>query len=94
MLSGECAPVVNVNAFMYVLIRCRYAGAFVSGMQETDARGHPKVVANIFLLKPKSRPYSDSVHHQMLAFLKHFTAYSIETNRGHDSYVIDPCVLS
>jgi beta-glucosidase-like glycosyl hydrolase len=45
-----------------------YAGAFVAGMQEPDARGHPK----------------------MLAFLKHFTAYSVETNRGHDDYSIDP----
>ncbi len=24
----------------------------------------------------------------MLALLKHFTAYSTETNRGHDSYTI------
>ena len=38
----------------------------VSGMQEKDAQGHPK----------------------MLAYLKHFTAYSVETNRGHDSYNI------
>ena len=27
----------------------------------------------------------------MLAFLKHFTAYSVESNRGHDDYTIDPC---
>jgi beta-D-xylosidase 4 len=25
---------------------------------------------------------------KMLALLKHFTAYSTETNRGHDSYTI------
>jgi beta-D-xylosidase 4 len=29
-------------------------------------------------------------HPKMLAFLKHFTAYSVETNRGHDDYTIDP----
>lgn len=43
-----------------------YGYEMVSGMQEPDARGHPK----------------------MLAYLKHFTAYSRETNRGHDTYNI------
>ena len=38
----------------------------VSGMQERDSHGYPK----------------------MAALLKHFTAYSTETNRGHDSYNI------
>jgi hypothetical protein len=27
-------------------------------------------------------------HPKMLAYLKHFTAYSTETNRGHDDYAI------
>ncbi|KAL3920064.1 MAG: hypothetical protein SGILL_003446, partial [Bacillariaceae sp.] len=39
---------------------------FLSGMQEQDAAGYPKV----------------------LAYLKHFAAYSRETNRGHDNYEI------
>ena len=43
-----------------------YAAQMVGGMQEPDARGHPK----------------------MLAYLKHFTAYSTEANRGHDNYNI------
>ena len=42
------------------------ASAMVSGMQERDSHGYPK----------------------MAALLKHFTAYSTETNRGHDSYNI------
>ena len=48
------------------LLSGTYAAEMVSGMQEKDAQGHPK----------------------MLAYLKHFTAYSVETNRGHDSYNI------
>ena len=40
----------------------QYAAHMVSGMQETDAAGYPKI----------------------LAYLKHFTAYSRETNREHD----------
>lgn len=43
-----------------------YAFEMVSGMQEKDVHGYPK----------------------MAAFLKHFTAYSTETNRGHDTYNI------
>lgn len=43
-----------------------YAYHMVSGMQEKDEHGYPK----------------------MAAFLKHFTAYSTESNRGHDSYTI------
>mmetsp|Transcript_19145 Transcript_19145/g.48555 ORF Transcript_19145/g.48555 Transcript_19145/m.48555 type:complete len:862 (+) Transcript_19145:48-2633(+) len=45
-----------------------YAYEMVSGMQERDAAGYPK----------------------MLAFLKHFTGYSVETNRGHDNYDVSP----
>jgi beta-glucosidase len=41
-----------------------YAAKEISGAQEEDAKGHPK----------------------MITFVKHFTAYSKETNRGHDSY--------
>ena len=29
-------------------------------------------------------------HPKMLTYLKHFTAYSTETNRGHDTYAISP----
>jgi beta-glucosidase-like glycosyl hydrolase len=43
-----------------------YAANMVSGMQQKDSKGYPK----------------------MLAYLKHFTAYSRETNRGHDTYNI------
>lgn len=43
-----------------------YAVEMVSGMQEKDSKGFPK----------------------MAAFLKHYTAYSRETDRGHDSYAI------
>jgi len=43
-----------------------YGKEMVSGMQEKDEHGYPK----------------------MAAFLKHFTAYSTEANRGHDSYNI------
>lgn len=43
-----------------------YAYEMVSGMQERDAHGYPK----------------------MAAFLKHFTAYSTEASRGHDTYNI------
>lgn len=43
-----------------------YAYEMVSGMQERDAHGFPKVAA----------------------FLKHFTAYSSEADRGHDNYAI------
>lgn len=43
-----------------------YAAEMVSGMQEKDSKGYPK----------------------MAAFLKHFTAYSREQDRGHDSYNI------
>jgi beta-glucosidase-like glycosyl hydrolase len=48
------------------LVNGKYAAAMVSGMQEPDAHGHPK----------------------MLTYLKHYTAYSRETNRGHDTYNI------
>eukprot|EP01060_Flectonema_neradi_P016783 TRINITY_DN2341_c1_g1_i1.p1 TRINITY_DN2341_c1_g1~~TRINITY_DN2341_c1_g1_i1.p1 ORF type:complete len:848 (+),score=204.59 TRINITY_DN2341_c1_g1_i1:39-2582(+) len=43
-----------------------YATHMVTGMQEKDSAGHPR----------------------MLAYLKHFTAYSKEANRGHDTYEI------
>lgn len=43
-----------------------YAFEMVSGMQEADEKGYPK----------------------MAAFLKHYTAYSTERNRGHDTYRI------
>lgn len=48
------------------LLSGTYAHEMVSGMQEKDEKGYPK----------------------MAAFLKHFTAYSTETNRGHDTYNI------
>ena len=48
------------------LLNGEYAKHLVSGMQEEDAAGHPK----------------------MLAYVKHLTAYSTETNRGHDNYNI------
>ena len=44
----------------------QYAALKLTGMQEKDEQGHPK----------------------MAAYLKHFTAYSRETNRGHDTYNI------
>jgi len=50
-----------------------YGAAMISGMQEKDARGHPK----------------------MLAYLKHYTAYSREQNRMHSEANIstfDLCV--
>eukprot|EP00045_Choanoeca_perplexa_P015809 m.204769 g.204769 ORF g.204769 m.204769 type:complete len:863 (+) comp17088_c0_seq12:3-2591(+) len=43
-----------------------FGAQMLTGMQEKDSQGHPK----------------------MAAYLKHFTAYSRETNRGHDTYNI------
>ena len=71
-----------------------YAAAMLSGMQEEDSNGHPKMVSFLKCVDAVAPPrgvFGRPCASRTLLLAgcvvlgRHFTAYSKETNRGHDS---------